>query len=308
MNSTIAATVLTIILSVSAASAGPKDVIERSFNVAPGGTLRMDVDRGPIRIMTDKSENVKVRVTREVKRTSEKKGREILDSHTVTIDQQGNSVEIQTRGPQRGRFFGRDPLSNLQVEYEITLPSQFNFDLHTGGGNLVVSAFQGSFKGSTDGGSITLADGTGDIDANTAGGDLVFGGIQGKVNARTSGGNITIKSVNGPVEAHSSGGSIDISEAMGSVTAHTGGGNVTATFTEQPKSKSLLKTGGGNISVSLPGNVAIDLNARTAGGRIHSDFEGDNGKDHSKLVASLNGGGPGLVLETGGGNVRINRK
>ena len=86
MNSTIAATILAAAFSLFTASAGPKDVTERSFNIPAGGTLRMDVDRGAIHIITGNGDTVNVRVVREVKRTSEKKAREILDSHILTFD------------------------------------------------------------------------------------------------------------------------------------------------------------------------------------------------------------------------------
>jgi hypothetical protein len=41
---------------------------------------------------------------------------------------------------------------------------------------------------------------------------------------------------------------------------------------------------------------------------VSSDFPGTFNKEKSRLTATLNGGGPDLVLETSGGNVTIRSK
>ena len=69
-----------------------------------------------------------------------------------------------------------------------------------------------------------------------------------------------------------------------------------------------MKTSGGNVAVTLNEAIAVDVNARTSGGSIRSDFAGEMNKQRTKLVAQVNGGGPDLVLETSGGDVEIRRK
>ena len=55
-------------------------------------------------------------------------------------------------------------------------------------------------------------------------------------------------------------------------------------------------------------SLAVDLDARTSGGRVSSDFPGEFNKQRTKLMATLNGGGPNLVLSTSGGNVDVRKK
>ena len=104
------------------------------------------------------------------------------------------------------------------------------------------------------------------------------------------------------------GGNIRVNAAFGPVSARTSGGNVSARLNEQPKGECALKTSGGNVSVTLAQNLAVDLNAQNSGGSIHSDFPGDINKQKTRLVAQSNGGGPGLVLQTSGGNVDIRKE
>jgi hypothetical protein len=40
---------------------------------------------------------------------------------------------------------------------------------------------------------------------------------------------------------------------------------------------------------------------------VTSDFPGDFNKQHTRLTAQINSGGPELVLETSGGNVSVRK-
>jgi hypothetical protein len=60
--------------------------------------------------------------------------------------------------------------------------------------------------------------------------------------------------------------------------------------------------------VVLAANLALDLDARTGGGRVTSDFPGTLNKEKTRLNAKLNDGGPELTLETSGGNINVRKK
>jgi len=288
--------------------AANKDVIEQSFNVKPGGKLTMVVDRGSIQISTSDSDKVEVRVVREVKRGSQSKARELFDLHKVEFNHNGDNVDVRAENPHKFRAFRKDPFNNLQVEYNVSVPSRYDLDLRTAGGNINITQIDGTVLAGTSGGSIGVKSVHGNVKLQTSGGNVRIGQADGDVVARTSGGSITADSVNGALDAQTAGGNIDVSQLRGSVQAKTAGGSVSAHLTEQPKANCTLKTSGGNVSLSLPAAAAVDVDARTSGGRISSDFGGDLNKNHTKLVAQINGGGPDMVLETSGGNVNIRRK
>jgi DUF4097 and DUF4098 domain-containing protein YvlB len=300
-------------LSVFAAAvltsyAAPKDILEKSFDVKPGGKLMMQVDRGSIHVTTSESDRVQVHVVRELKRASESKAREVYASHQVNIEQDGDTVEIRADHPRKFHLFKKDPFNDLQVAYTVAIPSRFNVDLHTAGGSLKIGELHGTVLAKTAGGPITLAGVHGSANLHTAGGNLKIGRVSGDLIARTSGGGITIDAATGSIDAQTAGGPIEVRDAKGPVHASTSGGSVSASFTAQPNSKSSLTTSGGPVSVTLPQDVALSVTARTSGGSIHSDFAGDWNKHHTSFVGPINGGGPELVLSTAGGNIRIVRR
>jgi DUF4097 and DUF4098 domain-containing protein YvlB len=313
--------------STVAAFAAEKDVIDKTFTVTPGGNLVMRVDRGAIHVTSGNSDKVEVKVVRELKRGSDSEAEEIYAQHKIDISQDGNTITVEADNPNKsGGFFHKNPFNNLRVDYTISIPHSFNLNLNTSGGNIEIADVQGEVKthtsggniklgtidgpidSHTSGGTITLKSGHGKATLRTSGGDLRIGDVDGDVIARTSGGNITLGSVKGSSDAQTSGGSIKVNNAFGPVSARTSGGNVSARLSVQPKGDCALKTSGGNVSVTLADNLAVDVNAQTSGGSIHSDFPGDLNKQKTRLVAQINGGGPGLVLQTSGGNVDIRKE
>ncbi|MGZ8899808.1 MAG: DUF4097 family beta strand repeat-containing protein [Limisphaerales bacterium] len=308
-----------------------QDVITESFNVKQGDMLHMRVDRGSIKVVTADTETVDIKVVRDVKRASDSEAREVYEKHQIEIAQEDDTIRIEADNPSPGvrkRFFFfwrtmQHPFQNLQVEYIITIPSGFDVDLrtaggnidldelsgdvqlHTSGGHITMGSITGPIKAQTSGGNVTLNDGKGDVDLHTSGGHLKIGSIDGDLVAKTSGGNITLDQIKGATDASTSGGNINLRSAQGPVKARTSGGNVSAHLLEQPTVDCSLRTSGGHIKVTLAERLALDVNARTSGGRITSDFPGQMNKQRSKLTAQVNGGGPELVLDTSGGNIDI---
>lgn len=316
------------LLLAGSALAAPKDVIDKSFSVKPGGKLVMNVDRGSIKIAASNSDQVQINVVRELRKGSDQTAKEIYEQHKIEMTQSGNEIVVRAERPQgaRGILGWNNPFNQLRVQYTVTVPAEFNLDVHTSGGNIDVADLKGEVKVGTSGGNLNLGSIVGPIDAhtsggninvqggkgdsrvNTSGGDIRLREFEGNLTAKTSGGNIAIDKVRGSVRAETSGGDIRVHEAHGPVYARTSGGNVSAHLLEQPKSDCALKTSGGNVAVTLASNVAVQLDARTSGGSIHSDFPGEMNKQRTKLAAQINGGGPDLVLETSGGNVDIRKK
>ena len=301
-----------------------QDVINKSFDAKPGGVLSMRVDRGTIKILTGNSDKMEIEVTRDVRRTSAEKTRDIINHHQIEFSQDGDTVRIEADNK------GFNPLKNLfndlQVEYTITLPSRFNLDLRTAGGNIHIEDLDGKVDAQTSGGSLDIGSITGpihartsggnikirgsksDVEAQTSGGSLAIGNVEGKLTAKTAGGNISLDQIKGALEAQTSGGSIKIASASGPIKASTSGGNVSAELSDQPAGDCTLKTTGGSVKVTLPEKAALDLEASTMGGQVRSDFDGQLNKQRTRLVAKINGGGPSMRLSTTGGNVDIRGK
>ena len=267
---------LLVILLVSAASGlwattGIADLsrtIERSFSVAPGGTLDIETDKGSIEVRTSPDPRVDILIDLEADTASKRKAREILDKFSVDIVQFENGVRIEARfDSDREGFWDRDR-KRLQVRFVIVVPQQYDLNLRTSGG------------------SINVADITGAVKSRTSGGGLRFGNIMGSLDAKTSGGSIRLANCSGPANVETSGGSISIATAAGPVNA---------------------KTSGGSVNIYLPSGVGLEVDAKTSGGRVSTDFPvtvvGD--LKRSALKGTISAGGPRMYLRTSGGNIRL---
>lgn len=295
------------------------------FQVSPGGRLLMEVDRGSIELTTADNNAVGVTVIREVKRASEPQAREILASHQLAFEQQGNTVIVRAKSPKDRSWNGRGP--QLSVRYQVTVPRQFDLDLNTAGGSIKVPDLIGKVDVETAGGSISIGDVNGTVQAETAGGSISVGAATGavnvetaggsirlgamgaSVNAETSGGSIRIQSAAGPVQAETSGGSIELGDLRGPVHADTSGGSISARFPRSPRGEVSLATSGGSISVYLAEDAGCELDAKSSGGRVSSDLAvATSGKPaKSELRGPIGAGGPKVVLRTSGGGIQVRK-
>jgi hypothetical protein len=306
------------------ALAAEQDVISKAFEVKPGGTLEMRVDRGSIKVLTADGEKVEIKVVRELKKGSKEEARKAYAEHKIETTQNGDTVLIRSERP--GFLKGwKNSRRNLQVEYTISVPAKFNLDLNTAGGSIDVAELEGAVEVHTAGGSITTAAINGPVEAHTAGGNIdvegaksaelhtsggniVIGNVDGKVVAKTAGGNITTRNISGAADVSTSGGHIKIQGAKGAVKAETTGGNIKAEIADALTEDSSLKTTGGNIELVVAEKATANLTAKTTGGQVRSNLEGEFNKQRTHLVAKVNGGGRELHLETTGGNIKISQR
>lgn len=298
--------------------------IEKSFTVSKGGTLFLRTDLGAISVITAPGNSVNVKVIHKFSGWDEEDEKEFMKNFDIEFSQTPDDVNVTARLKEdwsRKR-------ENLQIEFEIAVPSRYNVDLKTAGGSISVDDLEGSVDaetsggslkfgdisgpvtGVTSGGSIVLKGSKGDADLKTSGGSITLGMVNGNVDARTSGGSITIDEAQGNVYAKTSGGSINVDEVLGTIEATTSGGSVNVNLSRQPAENCRLETSGGSISVYMAENIAVDIDAKTTSGRVESDFEikGERGDDNGWVKGSVNGGGQKLYLRTSGGNIYIYKK
>jgi len=303
---------------------GTDDNIDRTFEVSPGGQLRVDSDLGSIEVRTAAANRVDVRIVRSANTRDAARAAELLKDVDIQMDQSGNTVTVRAKVPNSG-WWNRN--RNVRLEFQITVPTQFNVDLSTSGGRITVTDLEGKASsrtsggglhfghirgpvfGRTSGGGIELLSCTGQADVETSGGGIEIGDVDGDVLASTSGGPIKIERARGRVKAETSGGGIHVEEVHGSLDASTSGGGITATISEQPQGDCHLETSGGSVDVRLADNIGVELDARTSGGRVRTDFPINNPAEveKDKLRMPLNGGGPMLVLRTSGGGIEVSR-
>lgn len=305
---------LALLFTLATAAYAETEVIRKGFNVADGGTLRLDAGVGSIKIVTGGT-GVAFEVTRKYS------DKDDLDQHKITFSQQGNDVIVESNIDHHWNNWWR----RYEVQWNVRVPAHYNIDVKTSGGSIDLSDVGGTTEArtsggsiktgnltgpatlKTSGGSITIEGGRANIHAGTSGGSINIGDTDGTIEARTSGGSITIARANGDVTAHTSGGGIRIEDAAGAVNASTSGGSIQARLSRQPRGDSKLSTSGGGVSVTLASGIGVELDARASGGGVHSDVPVTvmGRQDDDSLRGTIGSGGPKLVLRSSGGGVRI---
>lgn len=286
--------------------------VEKTFTVLPGGSFKATTQGGDITIKTADVQQVHVLVKQVVRASTESEVDEILAKLTLTLEQSGNDVTAEAnyekRGP--GSWFRNWP--PVSVSFVVTVPTQYNLNLNTSGGDIKVANIDGNVRARTSGGDLHFDRIAGEIDAGTSGGDisLVEGTARAKLN--TSGGDIRIDRAVGPTEVSTSGGDITLHSVAQLIRATTSGGDVHATITEPLQQDTVLSTSGGDVVVELVKAAGFQLDASTSGGQVKATGltitieKGGAGK--SKLAGVVNGGGPRLKLHSSGGDIVIRTK
>jgi DUF4097 and DUF4098 domain-containing protein YvlB len=234
----------------------------KSFSVKKGGVLEVSVAAGNIKISTwDKDE---------VSAVAEGIDREDIDCLKMT--QSGNTVRVDFH-PSDG--------SSRDLQFRITVPSQFDIDVKTSGGNIEIATDElltGKVNGATAGGNMRIGTVMGSVELRTEGGNIRTGRIQGDAKLHTSGGEIDVAGVTGEGEANTAGGNILIENVGKSLVAKTGGGNVRVNG--EIGGRANISTAGGDITV---GKVGSEVNLSTAGGNIR--LQGGNGAVKARTAA-----------------------
>jgi DUF4097 and DUF4098 domain-containing protein YvlB len=267
------------------------DDYRESVPAKSGGKLEVDLAMGAIEIETHDEERVEVE--------ADTGGWAGGMKFTLTGD--GTNAKLESTG---GVWFFR----GIGARARLRVPERYSLELDTQGGSIEIEAVQGSVRAHTSGGGIELDGAVGPVDLSTSGGSLRVEDVRGDTVLRTSGGSIKVNELVGTVDAETSGGAIRIGEVDGRVEARTSGGSISVRFAGAPSG--VLETSGGGIEVEFPEGSGAELTARTSGGRVylHPDLTFSGEVEASRVQVRLGPGGPPLVLETSGGNIRVRER
>jgi DUF4097 and DUF4098 domain-containing protein YvlB len=260
-NRTVLTAFLAVLFAVQAGAAGER---QQTFAVKKGELLQVDVGGGGVTVRGWEKEQVQVTV----RSTSEEQLKR------VEMSQGGGKVLIEYRWEARRQE---------RIDFEVMVPSSFNIDLRTGGGNLEIASPL-----------------SGDLRASTAGGNITLGALGGRIRLETAGGNIESGQIGGDLDARSAGGEIEIAGATGEVQVSTAGGNVRIGNTGK---RSRVSTAGGDIVL---GRIGGEVEASTAGGNIRVESgQGNISLRTAGGNVELRSARGRVLAESSAGNVRI---
>jgi DUF4097 and DUF4098 domain-containing protein YvlB len=248
--------------------------IEKKFDVSKGGNLVMEDIRGDVHITTWNKNVVQINETRKMDVYTEHEAKAVLKDLTSVYKKSGNTVKVGAEGSYR---------SYMSSKFKIVVPTEFNVDVGTKGGDVSVADLQGEVKlktsggdldvkridgvvsAKTSGGDVIVEKTTKDVTVKTSGGDIELIDVEGEVTAKTSGGDIEVKNNKAKVIAKTSGGNIELTNVGAEVDAHTSGGDI---IVNGSKGSLGVSTSGGDIELK---NIQDVINAKTSGGDIEAD-------------------------------------
>jgi len=231
----------------------------------------------------------------------------------VDYDQSSSGLEITAE------YMGDRNNYNANVNFTIMVPSRFDVEFSTMGGDAKLKNVAGQLEGTTMGGDITLRELKGNLEVTTMGGDInlsdsdvdgsvkTMGGdvrvedVTGNVSASSMGGDIVQKnvkrrdgdSVGEEVKVSTMGGDLVIDEAVDGAKLETMGGDIKANYVAKFLEASTM---GGDISVD-----AIDgwVKASTMGGDVNVKMVGDPDEGNRDVTLSSMGGDITLSVPEG---------
>jgi DUF4097 and DUF4098 domain-containing protein YvlB len=266
-----------VLIAAGSAQAAEKR-LDRTFTVAPGGTLTVDADGASVHVSGGDGNQVVVHI---LARGSD----DNLANTQLEAVQKDNGVNVSLKKAKRNWFSWGN--WNNDENIEVTVPRRYAINVHTGGG------------------SIELRDTVGTASLRTSGGDVSAKNVTGNVEARTSGGSIHGETIKGDVDASTSGGTIRLLQIDGAIRGKTSGGSLRCSLVGANRGISMT-TSGGSIELILPKGTTGNLDAGTSGGNVSTDLPvtSTDWDDH-KLVGSLNGGGAPIYAHTSGGSISL---
>jgi hypothetical protein len=243
--------------------------LERTFTVAAGHTVDVEISGGSISTSTGTGNQVQVTLKQVIHADSERDADDLLKDYDIHATQSGDRIEVV--GRRRSDVRERSD-RHVSISAILVVPMNVLLDVRTSGGSIDIrGARTASVKAHTSGGSVSADGGTGAMDLGT------------------------------------SGGSIDVREALGTLRANTSGGSIDVGFIGPKATDVSVHTSGGGIQIGIDPTAKLSIEAGTSGGSV--DVDGLNltattiARTH--LLGTLNGGGGHLSAATSGGSVRL---
>ena len=274
--------------SINPATQQADTIVERTLAASPGETITINLrSGGGITVRSWNQSQVRVRGI-----LSGTQARET----NVLIDRGANGIEVRTTVPE---FRGNSRNSN---HFEIWVPTRFNVDVSSGGGEITITGVEGRFTGRTGGGEIMLSNVSGRAELTTGGGEVTVTNSNLEGTVATGGGQATVTNTSGGVRVTSGSGPVIRDGSGVSQTRTYGVGGLDPQTVVSGSGQTTTITSNGRAIVS--GNGAVSMT--WAGGDIRLDDLPNGGSfttGGGEVVVGSVGGRASFT--TGGGDVRI---
>lgn len=226
----------------------------------------------------------------------------------VDFDQSSSGISIYAEyGGGRNNY-------DANANFTIMVPSRFDVEFSTMGGDTKLKNVTGNLQGTTMGGDILLKALKGNLEMTTMGGDIGLNDSDVDGFVKTMGGDISVENVTGNVSAKSMGGDIiqknvrrrDGDSIGEEINVTTMGGDLVI---DEAANGAKLETMGGDIQAN---HVEKFFDAKTMGGDIHAKAVDGwikattmGGDINVKMIGDPDNGDRSVLLKTMGGDITL---
>lgn len=268
----LSAIAITVILSLSASiSWGQTREVRKSAALTAGGDLRIDSDKGSVRLTGWDQNQVEVFAT-----ISRPEGDRDFDPRSIELTQievlgEGSAVTVRANYdaiPGKDGIWGNRSIP--VVNFEIRAPRRLNLRLTTDRGKAELKSLQGRLEINSDRGGVMAEDLSGDIRLRMDRGTATMNGLRGSLDVRTDRGNAKLRA-------------------------------------DQISGDSIFESDRGDIELSISGSQGLYVSAnRGRRNGFQSDFAiASRSFSEDKVEGEINGGGPKLTIKSDRGQTRL---
>ena len=270
---------------------------EKTFDTTPGKDFVLKASSGDVIITTSDSPQVYIKIL------GNERAAKVMEFH---YEPSGSGVIVTAE--KKGRLNLFNWANNVKLRFEVKLPSNYNANISSSGGDITLSNLNGEVSLHSSGGDILTNNTQSSLNATTSGGDIKCENNIGPMKLQTSGGDVTCLGFKGNLTASTSGGDISLNGKDSQIKAHTSGGGIELTYSGENKGIN-LSSSGGSVKLNLPANFNAKAELYTTGGSVKCAFGGNNAKaiSESKFIADINNGGNQLLVKTSGGDIDVTK-
>lgn len=261
-----------------------------------GARVLVNNENGSTHISVDPAAvDARIEITRTAYGRGQADADELLDKIVVTVTppvDPENVLKIDAPTPSEA------------TSDESSFQGTFNDD------ELNITGIIGGGQVATVGLRITLPPGHG-VEVTQGNGAVRASDLDTESTLRTDNGRVRVMDAAAKVTIRTDNGSVDVEDHSGSLDVETDNGSVDIEIQSLVgEQKVRAVTDNGRIDLTLPRDIDADLSAMTDDGFIRFDLTDFDSVDHAtatgrSLVATLNGGGPPIHLETDNGLIDI---
>ena len=200
---------------------------------------------------------------------------------------------------------------NLGVGKAFVSNVEGNIRVSVASADVSADRTRGTLRIATGSGNVDLRTASGDVLLETGSGDLTVSAVQGtSLRLETGSGNVTITDGKaGTLHVETGSGDIEATGSSGDdVSFETGSGNVDVSLVATFRSLR-IETGSGDVTLRVPPTVGAEVDLDTGSGDI--DLGGLTLQvrriEHDHITGTLGDGKGRLSVETGSGNVRLQK-